>query len=103
MQYIIPRNATAVQGIPIGRLANLESRVSTLEQNSGGSGWTIETPTGTLYNQDTGTDGLIFTSTVTAKAVFVDGSTYFDGCGCTISGTTITLDNPATQFIRVAI
>lgn len=68
-----------------------------------GGGWTIETPTGTLYNQDTGTDGLIFTSTATATAVFVDGATYFDGCGCTISGTTITLDNPATQFIRVAI
>jgi len=36
MQFIIPKGTTAVQGIPIGRLANLESRVSYLEANGGG-------------------------------------------------------------------
>lgn len=35
MEYRISKNTTAVQGIPIGRLANLESRVSALEVNPG--------------------------------------------------------------------
>ncbi len=99
----LPKDFDVRIGVSKTELRRVEDRVTVLEGSSGGTGWTIETPTGTLYNQDTGTDGLIFTSTATATAVFVDGATYFDGCGCTISGTTITLDNPATQFIRVAI
>lgn len=77
--------------------------LSPLTVISGGTGWTIETPTGSLYDQDLATGGLSFTSSTTATAVFVDGQTFFDGAGCTISGTSITLDNPATRFIRVAI
>ena len=74
-----------------------------VNSTSSGSGWTIETPTGSLYDQDAQTGGTSFTSSATAKAVFADGSIYFNGAGCTISGTSITMDNPVTQFIRVAI
>jgi hypothetical protein len=79
----------------------LQEQVNSLP--AGGSGWTIETPTGSLYDQDTASGGTSFTSSDTAVAVFADGATYFNGCGCIISGTSITMDNPVTQFIRIAI
>lgn len=104
MEFRIQRNQQAVQGIPIGKLNELEFRVRALEAGGGGSGWTISTPTGSLYDQSTGLGGLSFTASGSPiQAVFADGAIYFDGAGCTISGTSITMDNPVTQFIRVAL
>ncbi len=82
---------------------NATKQVDLTLSAAGVPGWTIETPTGSLYDQTTGLGGISFTSTTTGIAVFADGSTFFDGCGCTISGTSITMVNPVTQFIRVAI
>lgn len=92
-------NATSITytGGATGRRANITTG------SSGGGSVTIETPSGALYDQDTGTGGLSFTSTATAVMVFSDGITYFNGAGCTISGTSITLDSPATQYIRCMI
>lgn len=83
----------------------IDRRVSTLESNpvSSGSGWTVSTPSGSLYDQVTETGGTSFTSVGTAQIVWADGGTYFNGAGCTISGTSITMDNPVTQWIRVGV
>jgi hypothetical protein len=35
--FIAPKNTTAVQGIPIGRLNNIDNRVSVLEKSGGGA------------------------------------------------------------------
>lgn len=37
--FYAPANTTAVQGIPIGRLNNIDNRVSALEQAGGSSGF----------------------------------------------------------------
>lgn len=52
----------------------------------GGSGVNFETPTGTI-------DGTNDTFTVThvPKAILLNGSTYFEGDGYTLSGLTITM------------
>lgn len=68
-----------------------------------GTGWTVSTPSGALYDQDTQTGGTSFTSVGTATVVWADGATYFDGAGCTISGTSITMDVPVTSYIRVGV
>lgn len=83
----------------------IDRRVSTLESNpvSSGSGWTVSTPSGSLYDQVTETGGTSFTSVGTAQIVWADAGTYFNGAGCTISGTSITMDNPVTQWIRVGV
>lgn len=68
MGYIgtFPRNTTTVMGLPIGKINDLNARVSTLEKNSA-SGFTTlpptETPNGTIT---------VFTfSTATAKPTFI--------------------------------
>lgn len=66
----------------------------------GTGGYTIETPTGSLYNQDTGTGGVSFTVTVTPVYIVADGGTYFENLGYTLSGLNVTMTNPVTQFIR---
>lgn len=50
----------------------------------------ILTATGTIDDSNT-----TFTFASEPTAVVVNGATYRDGHGCTISGTTVTLDNPA--------
>jgi hypothetical protein len=62
---------------------------------SGGTGYSIETPSGTV-------DGNNVTFTVTNTPVFVmgDGVMYFENAGYTISGTTVTMDSPPSYSIR---
>jgi len=62
--YTTPSNTTVVQGIPIGRLNNLEKRISTLE--SGGSGYQV--PTGTVNGVNK-----VFVFTTAPTVVSVDG------------------------------
>lgn len=61
----------------------------------GGSGMTIETPTGDV-------DGVNMTYTVlrVPKYIIVDGINYFEGQGYSIVGLIITTDLPPTGFIR---
>lgn len=66
----------------------------------GGGGYTIEIPSGSLYDQNTGTGGLVFTVTVTPVYIVADSGTYFNNAGYTLSGLTVTMSNPVTQYIR---
>src|SRR3990167_1911071 len=61
---------------------------------TGGSGWTIETPTGTADGVNTA-----FTVTATPKCVIIDGITYFENDGYTLAVLTITTTVPPTGFI----
>lgn len=60
-----------------------------------GGGLTIETPTGTVN----GTNAT-FTVSATPQYIVVDGITYFENNGYTLSGLTITTSVPPTGFIR---
>jgi len=61
----------------------------------GGSGTTVETPSGTVN----GTNA-VFTVTSTPDYIVSDGATYFDGAGYTIVGLTVTMTVPPSSFIR---
>lgn len=63
--------------------------------STGGTGFTIETPTGTVDGAN-----VTFTVTSTPKYIISDGTTYFDGQGYTIVGLTLTLTVPPQFFIR---
>lgn len=67
----------------------------TVAGGGGGTGYTKETPVGAI-------NGSNVTFTVTHTPVFIvsDGVTLFENVGYTISGLTITMDNPPAQFIR---
>ena len=64
-------------------------------KSSGGTGYTVETPSGTI-------DGTNVTFTVTAVPVYIisDGATYFANNGYTISGLTLTLTSAPLGFLR---
>lgn len=62
---------------------------------AGASGYTKETPTGTVDGSNTS-----FTVTVAPVYVVADGTTYFEGAGYSLAGLTITMDNPPSQYIR---
>jgi hypothetical protein len=62
---------------------------------TGGSGWTVETPTGTVDSSNTA-----FTATATPIYIVVDGVQYFENDGYTLSGLDITTTVPPTGFIR---
>lgn len=68
-----------------------------LSATGGGGGVSFETPTGTVDGSNTS-----FTVTETPVYVIVDGVTYFEDNGYTISGSTITTSVPPTGFIRSA-
>lgn len=61
----------------------------------GGSGTTVETPSGTIDGANA-----IFTVTSTPDYIVSDGATYFDGAGYTIVGLTVTMTVPPSSFIR---
>lgn len=61
--YTTPSNTTVVQGIPIGRLNNLEKRVVALEASAG-----YQVPTGTVNGTNK-----IFVFTTAPTVVSVDG------------------------------
>ena len=63
----------------------------------GSAGATYETPTGTVNSSNT-----TFTVTATPLFVIVDGVTYFENNGYTLSGLTVTTSVPPTGFIRSA-
>ncbi len=64
-------------------------------KSSGGTGYTVETPSGTI-------DGTNVTFTVTAVPVYIisDGATYFANNGYTILGLTLTLTSAPLGFLR---
>jgi hypothetical protein len=93
MQYQIPRGTTAVQGIPIGRLANLESRVSYLETH-GGSGFTLLPATGAVDGSNT-----TFTFTEQPTYIISDGAWYRVNKGFTFSVLTATMSVPPSTDI----
>ena len=104
MQFTIPSTTTAVMGIPIGKLTDLERRVKALEESGGGGGggvgYTIETPSGALYDQASGSGGINFVVTHAPIFIVADGLVYFESVGYSRSGLNITMFNPVTQFIR---
>jgi hypothetical protein len=68
--------------------------------SSSGGGYIVETPSGALYNQDTGTGGLNFVVTATPVYIVADGGTYFANNGYVLSGLNVTMDFPVSQYIR---
>ncbi len=109
-------DASAIKGIVTDKMladeiATLQNRTQLLIQiatqrnvtsSSSGtiSGYTVETPSGALYDQALGTGGITFTVTATPVYIVADGTTYFNGAGYSIAGLTITMTNPVTQYIR---
>jgi hypothetical protein len=79
-------------------VAEVSGRITVTAASSGG--YTVETPSGSLYNQATGTGGVTFTVTATPVYIVADGGTFFDGFGYSIAGLTVTMTNPVTQYIR---
>lgn len=67
----------------------------TINATGGGTGYTKETPTGTVNGSNTS-----FTVTATPVYVVSDGATYFENAGYTIAGLTITMTVPPQSFIR---
>jgi len=69
--------------------------ILTSSKNSGGGGYTVETPTGDV-------NGSNVTYTVTATPVYIvsDGITCFENKGYTISSLTITMTVAPTEYIR---
>ncbi len=63
--------------------------------DSGGGGFTRETPLGDVNSVNT-----VFAVTEEPNYVVADGVTYFDGAGYTYSALTITMDIPPSQYIR---
>jgi len=61
----------------------------------GGSGWTVETPTGTV---DASNDTFAVSSE--PVCVIADGMTYFDGAGYTYAAPNVVMDIAPSQFIR---
>jgi len=113
MYYTIPRNTTAVQGIPIGRLNDIDSRLAALESGSTPSDTTesvfvitVSTGANMMFKIPTGLVNSSNTSyTVASEPLYVvaDGVTYYDGAGYTYSPLTVTMTNPPTQYIRYVI
>jgi len=62
----------------------------------GGSGTTVETPSGTVNGSNTS-----FTATATPLYVVSDGAMYFEGAGYTIVGLAITMTVAPSSFIRI--
>lgn len=79
-------------GATVSQTAN---GVTTVAVTGGGSGWTIETPTGTVNGVNK-----TFIATATPKCVVADGITYFENDGYTLSTFTITMTVAPTGFIR---
>lgn len=69
--------------------------VTVTVSDSGGSGFTKETPVGDVDEVNT-----TFTVTTTPVYIVIDGATYFEGAGYSIVGLTLTTDIPPTNFIR---
>lgn len=65
------------------------------DNNSGGAGTNVETPTGTVDGSNT-----VYTTTNTPKWIIADGITYFAGAGYTYSSPTITLETAPVLYIR---
>lgn len=87
-------------GITYSAADNDVTRQVDLTLTSSSGGYTKETPSGSLYDQNTGTGGITFTVTHTPVYIVADGATFFDGAGYTIAGLTVTMANPVTQYIR---
>lgn len=62
---------------------------------SASGGGTVSTPTGTVDGSNTS-----FTVSGTPKWIVADGITYYENAGYTLSGSTITMDIPPSQYIR---
>lgn len=58
----------------------------------------FETPTGTVNSSN-----VTFTVSATPKAIIADGATYFENAGFSLSGLTVTMDVPPSQYIRAII
>ena len=71
------------------------SPLTVVDNGNGGSGWTVETPTGSVNSVNT-----VFTVTAEPKCVVADGVTYFDGAGYTYAALSITMDIAPSQYIR---
>lgn len=83
------RGQQAVTGLPIGKLNDLDRRISVLESgSSGGSGGAIliEVPEGDMGQN-------VFTVVNRPKMVDVDGTLYYEGLQYTYSSGTITIDD----------
>lgn len=98
MQFNIPKGTIAVQGIPIGRLANLESRVSYLETNGGNGSTGAATPIAPTSGAINGSNtAFVFATEV--KVIVANGVAIRQNYGFTwnSSTSTATLDTaPAT-------
>lgn len=90
MEYNIPRGTTAVQGIPIGRLANLEARVSSLETSGGGGTWYQDE---VVASGVTGTSFSLINTPTKIVFLYLNGQYLVSGVGkdYTRSGKNITL------------
>ena len=86
-QFYIPQKTTAVQGIPQGKLDNLDRRLTYLENNpGGGTGFTFLTATGTVDGNNSD-----FTFTSKPEYIVKDGAWYRENNGWTWSGSTATM------------
>lgn len=99
MQFNIPKGTTAVQGIPIGRLANLESRVSALESSGSGGTWYQDE---IIASGVTGTSFSLINTPARVVFLYKNGQYLISGVGrdYTRSGKTITL---ATSLLSTDI
>ena len=70
----------------------------TVTASGGGSGSTVETPTGDVDASNT-----TFTPTSEPSWVVADGITYFDGAGYSFSGGDIEMDLAPSDYIRAII
>lgn len=95
--YFTPKGSFATPSLPLGKINDLENRVSALEQG-GGSGVTIETPTGTVDGSNR-----TFTVSATPKWIIGDGIVYFENAGYTLSGLTVTMTSAPWSYIRAII
>ncbi len=93
LQDLIARHAVeAARGL---LYAGLVDGSKTTTSSSGTGGYTVETPSGTVDENNT-----TFTVTVVPVYIVSDGITYFNKNGFTISGLTLTLSIPPTSYIR---
>lgn len=78
-----------------GIVISSDKVISSTITGGGGTGFTKETPAGTVDGSNA-----VFTVTHAPNYVVSDGITYFDGAGYILAGLTITLTVPPTSYIR---
>lgn len=80
----------------VNRVGDLKNQLDRISNITGGSGFNVETPAGTVDGSN-----VTFTVSNTPKAVIIDGLYKVEGFGYTYSGGTITVDSDAPPMVYI--